>query len=318
MAEVRVRAPSSSRSLPELVLTALRRYWFVYLLMLPGLAWIAVFQYGPMYGLLVAFKDFNIIKGIARSPWVGLANFEVLFQSPPFYRALRNTLIINLYNLAFGFTFTVLLALLLNEVRASWYRRTVQTMVYLPHFVSWVVVGALVSIILYPEPDSPFNRLVSLFGGQPRHWLTAPQYFRAIVVIVNTIKEAGFATIIYLAALSSVNPDLVESAHCDGAHRGHLMRYIYLPRIAPTIAVLFMLQLAGLFGSNFDLMYNLYNPAVYDVGDVLSTYLYRTGLLSSKFEQATALGLVFNVLGLALVLTANRWVRRLNVMGIFE
>lgn len=318
MAEVQVRAPRAARSVPELILTALRRYWFVYLLMLPGLAWIAVFQYGPMYGLLVAFKDFNIVKGIARSPWVGLANFEVLFQSPPFYRALRNTLIINLYNLAFGFTFTVFLALMLNEVRVSWYRRTVQTMVYLPHFVSWVVVGALVSIVLYPEPDSPFNRLVSLFGGQPRHWLTAPQYFRGIVVIVNTIKEAGFATIIYLAALSSVNPDLVESAHCDGAHRGHLMRHIYLPRIAPTIAVLFMLQLAGLFGSNFDLMYNLYNPAVYDTGDVLSTYLYRTGLLSSKFEQATALGLVFNLLGLVLVLTANRWIRRLNVMGIFE
>ncbi len=318
MAEIQVRAPRAARALPELVLTALRRYWFVYLLMLPGLAWIAVFQYGPMYGLLVAFKDFNIIKGIARSPWVGLANFEVLFQSAPFYRALRNTLIINLYNLAFGFTFTVLLALMLNEVRVSWYRRTVQTMVYLPHFVSWVVVGALVSIILYPEPDSPFNQLVSLFGGQPRHWLTAPQYFRGIVVVVNTIKEAGFATIIYLAALSSVNPDLVESAHCDGAHRGHLMRHIYLPRIAPTIAVLFMLQLAGLFGSNFDLMYNLYNPAVYDTGDVLSTYLYRTGLLNSKFEQATALGLVFNLLGLVLVLTANRWVRRLNVMGIFE
>lgn len=318
MAEIQARAPRTAHSLPESILTALRRYWFVYLLMLPGLAWIAVFQYGPMYGLLVAFKDFNIVKGIARSPWVGLANFEVLFQSPPFYRALRNTLIINLYNLAFGFTFTVFLALMLNEVRVSWYRRTVQTMVYLPHFVSWVVVGALVSIVLYPEPDSPFNRLVSLFGGQPRHWLTAPQYFRGIVVIVNTIKEAGFATIIYLAALSSVNPDLVESAHCDGAHRGHLMRHIYLPRIAPTIAVLFMLQLAGLFGSNFDLMYNLYNPAVYDTGDVLSTYLYRTGLLSSEFEQATALGLVFNLLGLVLVLTANRWIRRLNVMGIFE
>ena len=318
VAEVQVRPPPAARSLPALVLTALRRYWFVYLLMLPGLAWIAVFQYGPMYGLLVAFKDFNIMKGIAGSPWVGLANFEVLFQSAPFYRALRNTLIINVYNLAFGFTFTVFLALMLNELRASWYRRTVQTMVYLPHFVSWVVIGALVSIILYPEPDSPFNRIVSLFGGQPRHWLTAPQYFRAIVVVVNTVKEAGFATIIYLAALSSVNPDLVESARCDGAHRGHLMRHIYLPRIAPTIAVLFMLQLAGLFGSNFDLMYNLYNPAVYDVGDVLSTYLYRTGLLNSKFEQGTALGLVFNVLGLILVLTANRWIRRLNVMGIFE
>ncbi len=318
MAEVQVRPSSAAQSLPERVFGTLRRYWFVYLLMLPGLAWIVVFQYVPIYGLLVAFKDFNIVKGITRSPWVGLENFRVLFQSAKFYLALRNTLIINLYSLAFGFTFTVFLALLLNEVRVSWYKRTVQTMVYIPHFVSWVVIGALVSRMLYPEPDSPINFLVGLFGVQPRHWLTAPEYFRGIVVIVNTIKEAGFATIIYLAALSTVNPDLVESAHCDGAHRGHLMRHIYLPRIAPTIAVLFILQLSGLFGSNFDLMYNLYNPAVYDVGDVLSTYLYRTGLLQSKFEQATALGLVFNLLGLVLLLSANRGIRRMNVMGIFE
>ena len=266
MSQIQVRAPSAAFSLPERVLTTLQRYWFVYLLMLPGLVWIVVFQYVPMYGLLVAFKDFNIVKGIARSPWVGIENFKVLFQSPPFYLALRNTLIINLYNLAFGFTFTVFLALMLNEVRLTWFKRTVQTMVYLPHFVSWVVIGALVSIMLYPEPDSPFNVIVSLFGGEPRHWLTAPQYFRGIVWIVNTIKEAGFATIIYLAALSTVNPDLVESAHCDGAHRGHLMRHIYLPRIAPTIAVLFILQLAGLFGSNFDLIFNLYNPAVWEPG----------------------------------------------------
>jgi putative aldouronate transport system permease protein len=318
VAEVQVRPSSAAQSLPERVFGTLRRYWFVYLLMLPGLAWIVVFQYVPIYGLLVAFKDFNIVKGITRSPWVGLENFRVLFQSARFYLALRNTLIINLYSLAFGFTFTVFLALLLNEVRISWYKRTVQTMVYIPHFVSWVVIGALVSRMLYPEPDSPINFLVGLFGVQPRHWLTAPEYFRGIVVIVNTIKEAGFATIIYLAALSTVNPDLVESAHCDGAHRGHLMRHIYLPRIAPTIAVLFILQLSGMFGSNFDLMYNLYNPAVYDVGDVLSTYLYRTGLLQSKFEQATALGLVFNLLGLVLLLSANRGIRRMNVMGIFE
>ena len=317
MAEVQVRL-SSTASVPERALAALRRYWFVYLLMLPGLAWILVFQYGPMYWLLVAFKDWNIVKGVLRSPWVGLENFQVLFQTPPFYAALRNTLIINLFVLAFGFTFTVFLALMLNEVRVSWYKRTAQTMVYFPHFVSWVVMGALMSRMLYPEPDSPFNVLVGLFGVQPRHWLTAPEYFRVIVVVVHTIKEAGFATIIYLAALSSVNPDLVESAHCDGAHRGHLMRHIYLPRIAPTIAVLFILQLAGLFGSNFDLIYNLYNPAVYDVGDVLSTYLYRTGLLNSKFEQGTALGLVFNVLGLVLLLSANRVIRRMNVMGIFE
>ena len=318
MSQLEVPVSNAAHTVQGRILATVRRYWFVYLLMVPGLAWIAVFQYVPIYGLLVAFKDFNIVKGIARSPWVGLENFRVLFQSARFYLALRNTLIINLYSLAFGFTFTVFLALLLNEVRISWYKRTVQTMVYIPHFVSWVVMGALVSRMLYPEPDSPFNVLVGLFGVQPRHWLTAPEYFRGIVVIVNTIKEAGFATIIYLAALSTVNPDLVESAHCDGAHRGHLMRHIYLPRIAPTIAVLFILQLSGLFGSNFDLMYNLYNPAVYDVGDVLSTYLYRTGLLQSKFEQATALGLVFNLLGLVLLLSANRGIRRMNVMGIFE
>lgn len=318
MADIPLRQLKRPGSVPERFVGALRRHWFVYLLMFPGLAWILVFQYLPMYGLLVAFKDFNIVKGIINSPWVGLENFRILFQSDKFYAALRNTLIINIYNLAFGFTFTVLLALLLNELRVSWYKRFAQTMVYLPHFVSWVVVGALVSRMLYPEPDSPINVLVRLFGIEPRHWLTAPEYFRPIVVVVNTVKEAGFATIIYLAALSSVNVDLLESARCDGAHRGHMMRHIYLPRIAPTIAVLFILQASALFGSNFELIFNLYNPAVYDVGDVLSTYLYRTGLLNSKFEQATALGLVFNLLGLTLLLSANRVIRRMNVMGIFE
>ena len=299
------------------VIKNIRRHWFIHMLMLPGIICMVIFKYVPMYGLLVAFKDLNMRKGILASPWVGLQNFQVLFQEPYFYKVILNTLIINTYNIVIGFPFVILLALLLNEVKAGWFKRTSQTFVYIPHFVSWVVFAAIVSRMLHPDPDGFLNIIVGLLGVRPRYWLTVPEYFRAIVVITGILKTAGFATIIYLAAISTVNPELIESAVCDGAHRGHLMWHVYLPRIMPTIAVLLILNVANLFASNFDQIFNLYNPAVWDTGDVLSTYLYRRGLLAGKFEMGAALGLVFNVLGLAMVVLTNRIITKMNVMGIF-
>ena len=301
----------------DYVIKHVRRHWFIYLLMLPGIVFMVVFRYVPMYGMLVAFKDLNMRIGILASPWVGLDNFAVLFQQEYFYKVIANTVLINVYNIAVGFPFVILLALILNELQAGWYKRAVQTLVYIPHFVSWVVFAAIVAKMLDPEPTGAFNAFVGLFGVAPQHWLAVPEYFRFILVVSGIIKTAGFGTIIYLAALSSVNPSLMESAICDGAHRGHLMWYIYLPRISPTIAVLLILNVANLFASNFDQVFNLYNPAVWETGDVLSTYLYRSGLLQGKFEMATALGLVFNVLGLIAVIVTNKLISRMNVMGIF-
>ena len=296
----------------------LRRYWFLYLLVLPGLLHTFVFKYVPMYGLQLAFKDFNVVKGIFLSPWVGLDNFKLMFQDPYFYRVVFNTLLINIYNILFGFTFIVFLSLIINELKNSVYKKTVQTFIYLPHFISWVVFAGLVMIILSPTNDGLVNNIISLFGvEEPLSYLTKKSYFKLILVVSNIIKEAGFGTIIYLAALSGVNPELYESAVIDGAHRGQIIWHINLPRIMPTIAVLLILNFAKLFASNFDQVFNLYNPAVYETGDVLSTYLYRTGLMEGNFEMATAIGLVFNLLGLITVIIANKVISKMNVMGIF-
>ena len=301
----------------DFVVRHVRRHWFIYVLVFPGVVFMVIFKYLPMYGILVAFKDLNMRRGILASEWVGLQNFQILFQQPYFFQVVTNTVLINIYNIAFGFPFVIVLALMLNELNTNWFKRTCQTLVYIPHFISWVVFAAIISKVLDPEPDGPFNVLVGIFKVNPRNWLAIPEYFRTILVGSGILKTAGFGTILYLAALASVNPELIESAVCDGAHRGHLMRHIYLPRISPTIAVLLILNVANLYDSNFDQVFNLYNPAVWETGDVLSTYLYRSGLLEGKFEMAAALGLVFNVLGLITVIVTNRIISRMNVMGIF-
>ena len=295
----------------------LKRYWVLYLIAVPGIIDMVVFRYWPMYGIVIAFKDYNIRLGMLRSPWAGFKHFSLLIGDAYFYRVLANTLLINVYNIVIGFTFIVFLALMINEIRVRWLKSTIQTMVYLPHFVSWVVFAGLVMTVLEPSRNGVINSIVMAAGGDPIRFLTRNSYFKAILVISGMVKEAGFATIIFLAALASVNPALIESAQIDGAHRGHLIWHIYLPRIGPTVAVLLILRIASLFSSNFDQVYNLYNPAVYDSGDVLSTYIYRFGLTQGQFEMGTALGLVFSILGLGLVIAANKVISKLNVMGIF-
>ncbi len=311
----------SGKSRPGLKLAKayryLKRHWFIYLLAVPAIIQTFIFRYIPMYGILIAFKDYNIRKGILGSPWVGWENFRVIIQDAYFYKVLANTLLINVYNLAFGFTFIIFLALMLSELKNGWLKKTVQTFVYLPHFVSWVVFAGLVMIALEPTKEGIVNGLLARWGYEPIHFLVKRELFRGILVVSGMIKEAGFGTIIFLAALASVNPELIESAVVDGAHRGHMIWHIYLPRISPTIAVLLILRVARLFASNFDQVYNLYNPAVYETGDVLSTYLYRSGLLQGKLEMATALGLVFALIGLMMVVFTNRLISRMNVMGIF-
>lgn len=294
----------------------IRRYWFVYLLAVPGIIQLLIFKYGPMNGILIAFKNYSYKKGVWGSDWVGFKHFSVMFQSKEFYRVLGNTVVINLLNIAIGFTFVLLLALLINEIKLQLLKRSIQTLIYLPHFLSWVVFAGIVINLLSPS-EGAINKIIVFFGGEPIYFLAHPEYFKAILVLSSMIKEAGFDTIIYLAAIASVNPHLYESAVIDGANRVQLIRYITLPRIMPTVAVLLILRMASLFGSNFDQVFNLYNPLLYETGDVLSTYLYRTGLLEGKFEMSTALGLVFGLIGLALIYFTNRIIRRMNVTGIF-
>lgn len=300
----------------------LRKHWFLYLLMLPGFCFMAVFNYGPMYGILLAFKDYSPRLGVLASPWAGFEHFERMFADPNFIRAFKNTIIINIYNLVFGFTFAIFLALMINEIKLRKVKSVVQTCVYLPYFLSWVIFAGLVQVFLeYPsnaDIGGAINQIIQAFGGEPIDFLKRPDLFRSILVISNIIKTSGYSTIVYLAALAGVSPTLYESAAIDGANRWQMLTHITLPRIMPSIVIMLILQLASLFVSNFDQVYNLYNNYVLSTGDVLSTYIYRISLGGgTDFELSTATNFLLNTMGLIVVVIANKFVDRLDVQGIF-
>jgi putative aldouronate transport system permease protein len=301
----------------------MRRYWFLYLLVLPGLVFLFVFDYGPMYGIQLAFKDYHANLGIWGSPWVGLENFKTMVNDANFWRAFKNTVIINCYMIFFSTVFTIFLSLMLNEMRLKRLKSVVQTATYLPYFLSWVIFSGLVQVFLeYPsstgEVGGVLNQLLVMMGHDPINFLTQPDMFRTIVVVSDLIKSSGYGTIVYLASMATINPSLYEAAKMDGANRGDMMWHITLPAIKPTIVILLILNLAGLFSSNFDQIYNLYNNYVLSTGDVMSTYLYRISLGGgTQFEVSTAISLVSQLLGLVVVLATNKIVSKMDVMGIF-
>lgn len=303
-------------------LTYIRKYWFLYMLILPGLVCMIVFNYGPMYGIQLAFKDYSPSKGVWASEWIGLDNFRRMFADPNFWRAFKNTILINLYTLAFGFTFNVFLALMINEMKMRKVKSIVQTCVYLPYFLSWVIFAGLVQVFLeYPssaDVGGALNQIIQYLGGQPIDFLKEPKMFRTILVITSIIKTAGYSTIVYLASLSGIDPALYESAAIDGANRFDMLFHITIPRILPSIVITFILQVSSLFSSNFDQVYNLYNNYVISTGDVLSTYIYRISLGGgTDFELSTAMNLILNLMGLIVVLFTNKFVEKLDVQGIF-
>lgn len=301
----------------------IRKHLFIYLLILPGFIFMIVFDYGSMYGILLAFKDYSPRAGVFGSPWVGLKHFYEMFGDPNFIRAFRNTVIINVYNIAFGFTFNVFLALMINEMKARHVKSVVQTCVYFPYFLSWVIFAGLVQIFLeFPssaDQGGVVNQVLVSLGRQPVDFMKRPELFRAILVITNIIKTAGYSTIVYLAAISGIDPTLYESAAMDGANRKDILIYVTIPRILPSAMIMLILSLAGLFSSNFDQVYNLYNNYVLTTGDVLSTYIYRISLGGggTQFEISTATNLLLNTLGLITVLIANRFVEKMDIQGVF-
>ena len=301
----------------------MKKYWFLYMLVLPGLCFLLVFEYAPMYGITLAFKDYSPRLGVLGSPWVGLGHFKEMLADPNFIRAFKNTLIINVYNLVFGFTFSVFLSLMINEIRLKKVKSVVQTSVYLPYFLSWVIFAGLVQVFLeYPSSadlGGVVNQVITKLGGTPIDFLKRPELFRGILVISNIIKTSGYSTIVYLAALAGISPTLYESAAIDGANRKDMLLHITIPRIMPSIAIMLILQLAGLFVSNFDQVYNLYNNYVLSTGDVLSTYIYRISLGGggTNFELSTATNFLLNAMGLIVVVIANKFVNKLDVKGIF-
>lgn len=280
----------------------------LYLMVLPGLLFYLVFKYVPLAGSVIAFQNYQIFKGITGSSWVGFDNFRFIFTYQDFYLVLRNTATIALYQLVFGFPAPIILALLLNELRLMLAKRVIQSLFYLPHFLSWVVVGGIVFELL--SSQGAVNMVRGWVGLEPVLFMQQEAYFRTIVVLSGIWKEVGWGTIIYLAAIAGINPNLYEAAVMDGAGRWKQTLHITLPVMFPTILVLFLLNIGNFLELGFDQIYNLLTPMTYSVGDIIETYVYRAGVLQGQYSVTTAIGLFQSVIGFVLLWTFNRMARK--------
>lgn len=290
---------------------------YLFLLLTPVLIWYAVFAYSPLYGIQLAFKDFRIMDGIWGSPWAGLKHFKFLFlQSPDFFKILGNTLVISIYHIIFGFPAPIILALMINEIRSSKFKKIAQSLTYLPHFFSWVILGGILITLLSPS-TGVVNYLITLVGFEPVYFLGDPNYFRFTLVTSAIWKEVGWGTIIYLAALTGISPELYEAAVMDGANRWKQTLRITLPSILPVIVLMLILRMGGILDAGFDQILNLYSPATYEVADILDTYVYRVGLQNFQFSLTTAVGLFKNVIAFMLVLFTNYISKKLGQDGLF-
>ena len=287
---------------------------FHLMLLLPML-FLAVFSFAPLFGILMAFQDYMPAKGILQSRWVGLENFDFIFSLSSTRQIFANTIIISLGKLAAGIIVPVFFALLLNEIRVIAFKRTVQTIVYLPHFLSWVVLANVVSSIL--GFDGPINSLIQSTGHDPILFLGSNVWFRPVIILSDCWKEFGYGSIIYLSALTSIDPGLYESASLDGASRLQKIFYITLPMLAPTIVLMMALNLGNILNAGFDQIFNLYNPLVYETGDIIDTYVYRIGLIDMQYSLATAAGLIKSVIGFVLIMSSNLVSRKLVSRSIF-
>ena len=297
-------------------LRAYVRHWELSLLLLPVIAFFIVFRYVPMYGIVIAFKNFNVMKGILGSDWIGFENFDWLLSTPSFWQVLRNTILISFYRIVAGFPAPIILALLLDQVRRPAFKRVSQTVSYLPHFLSWVVLAGLFKQFLSPTMG-PLGALLGTLGIKAPFFLGDPAWFPFALVVTGIWKEVGWGTIIYLAHIASIDPELYSAASVDGAGRLRMARHITLPSLAPVISILLILRLGDLLDAGFDQIFNLYNEAVYRTGDILDTYVYRQGLVEFRYSFATAAGLFKNVIGFALVVGANRIVKLLGQTPIW-
>lgn len=293
----------------------LRDCWQLYALLLPAVCYFLVYAYAPFWGLQIAFKHFEVFRGVWASPWVGLQHFHDMFGSQKFFDVIRNTLILSVLRLVFGFPVPIVFALLLNEVRVMWFRRSIQTITYFPHFLSWVVFAGIVFNVL--GPTGMVDAALHGLGLPTVNFLTDPQIFRADLVGTGIVKEFGFSAIIYLAALGSIDPQLYEAAMADGAGRWKQTWHVTLPGLRPIMGVLLVLSIASIMDAGFDQVFNMYNSAVLSTGDIIDTYVYRIGLLNAQFEFATAVGIFKGVIGLVLIVTANHLLRRFGERSIW-
>ena len=292
-----------------------KKKW-IFLMLVPAIIYYIIFKYIPMYGATLAFKDYHIKAGIWGSPWAGLKYFKQLFGMNSFIEVLGNTLLISLYKLCFGFPVPILFAILLNEMRGNRVKKAVQTISYLPHFLSWVVLASIFTQFLSPS-TGPFVKLLEKMGIEPIYVLTSPKYFRSFLVLSSVWKSIGWGSIVYLGSLGNIDTELYDAASVDGCNRLQKIWHVTLPGLAPVITIMLLLEIGKLLNDDFDQIFNLYNGAVYRVGDVISTFIYRIGLLGVNYSLATAAGLFKNVLALILILGANAITKRINDYGLW-
>lgn len=294
----------------------LYKYRWLYLLMLPTLVYFAIFKYGPLWNAQIAFKDFKPLLGVVGSPWVGFKHFEVFINSFYFADLMTNTIFFSLAKLILGLPIAVICAIALYESWFARFRTLVQTVIYLPHFLSWVIMFGVLLVILSPG-NGLLNTIIEQFGGEPIPFMTSPEEFRWVVVLSDIWKETGWSTILYLAALLAISPDLYEAAAVDGASPLQRIWYISLPSILPVIVLVTLLRLGHILEAGFNQIFVLYSVPVYSVGDILDTWVYRQGVLQFQFSLATAVGFFKGVIGLALIVVANRIAKRLAAQTIF-
>ncbi len=287
----------------------------VLLIALPGLVAILLFKYVPLAGNVIAFKNYNLFQGVWLSDWVGLDHFRRMFAFEDFGKIFWNSVRLGLYSILFGFPAPLLLALLLNEMRVAWFKRSVQTLLYLPHFLSWVIVGGIFFNLL--DVKGFVNKLIGEWGFAPIDFIGNPDTFISTIITIGIWKEVGWGMIIYLAALAGVNPNLYEAAMVDGASRWKQMWHISLPSIMPAIVVLLLLRIGNLLDANIEQMLIFLNPLVRDVGEVFDTYIYRVGLLGSQFSYTTAIGIFKSVIGLVLIIGVNSLSKRATGESIY-
>ena len=288
---------------------------YCYLIALPVLAYFLIFCYKPMYGIVIAFQRYRASAGIAGSPWIGLENFRRFFQDPYFWRVMRNTFSISLLTIVFSFPMPIILALLINEIQVKWFKKTVQTISYLPHFISMVVVCSIIRS--FCQTNGIFNDLVVFFGGERANLLAQSNLFYLIYILSAIWQTIGWDSIIYLAALSGIDQEQYEAARVDGAGRMRQMISITLPGLFPTISMLLVLRLGKVLSVGYEKILLLYQPLTYEVADVISTYVYRKGLIDADFSFSTAVGLFNSVVNIIFLLVANKLSKKMGQSGLF-
>ena len=293
-----------------------QKYAYQYhLMLLPVMAFLVIFHILPMFGVIIAFEKFIPTRGFFGSEFVGLKYFQQMLKMSISWRIFRNTVVIAVWKIAMNMAVPITFSILLNEVRVESFKRTAQTIIYLPHFLSWVVLAIpIMNIFAY---DGVVNNIVRAFGGSPILFMSSNSWFRPILIMTDVWKEFGFGTIVYLAAITGIDPALYEAAVIDGATRGQRMLHVTLPGMLPTIVLLATRNLGNVLSAGFDQIFNLYSPAVYEVGDIIDTYVYRAGLLEMNYSLSTAVGLMKSGISIVLILTSNRLAYKLANYRIF-